>query len=88
MTFLQLRNVDLHPSPHQETAFADFWILAGRTARVTNQEVLFCAALPGTEALIMQTQMRWSGHRMHTEDTQLPKTTVLLCTRKQGRPIE
>ena len=32
-----------------------------REDRVTNQEALHCAALPGIEALIMQSQLRWSG---------------------------
>ena len=40
--------------------------------RVTNQEVLSRAALPGIEALIIQSQLRWSGHVMRMEDSRLP----------------
>ena len=60
--------------------------------RVTNQEVLRRAALPGIEALIMQAQLRWSGHLIRMEDTRLPKQ--LFCselasgTRKPGGPAK
>ena len=60
--------------------------------RVTNQEVLRRAALPGIEALIIQSQLRWSGHVMRMEDSRLPKQ--LFCselargTRKQGGQIK
>ena len=56
--------------------------------RVTNQEVLSRAALPGIEALIIQSQLRWSGHVMRMEDSRLPKQ--IFCselaggTRRQG----
>ena len=56
--------------------------------RVTNQEVLRRAALPGIEALIMQSQLRWTGHVIRMEDNRLPKQ--LFCselasgTRRQG----
>ena len=56
--------------------------------RVTNQEVLRRAALPGIEALIMQAQLRWSGHVMRMQDSRLPKqlfcSELVRGTRKQG----
>ena len=59
--------------------------------RVTNQEVLRRAALPGIEALIMQSQLRWSGHVMRMEDSRLPKqffcSELARGTRKQGGQI-
>ena len=59
---------------------------------MTNQEVLRRAALPGIEALIMQSQLRWSGHVMRMEDNRLPKqlfcSELVRGTRKQGRPIK
>ena len=41
--------------------------------RVTNQEVLRRAGLPGVEALIMQARLRWTGHIMRQDDSRLPK---------------
>ena len=55
---------------------------------VTNQGVLRHGALPDIETLIMQSQLRWSGHVMRMEDNRLPKQ--LICfklvrgTRKHG----
>ena len=60
--------------------------------RMTNQEVLCHAALPGIEASIMQSQLGLSGHIMHMENNSLPKQ--LFCselargTRKQGHLIK
>ena len=60
--------------------------------RVTNQEVLRHAALPGIEALFMQSQLRCLGHVMRMEDNRLPKqlfcSELVRGTRKQGRPIK
>ena len=68
-------------------AFADSW-----EDRVTNQEVLPHAALPCIKALIMRSQLRWSGHVMCMEDNRLPKqlfcSELVRGTRKQGRPIK
>ena len=36
--------------------------------RVTNQEVLRRAAMPGVEALLIKSQLRWSGHVMQLND--------------------
>ena len=58
--------------------------------RVTNQEVLRRAHLPGVKAMIMQAQLRWTGHIMRLDDRRLPKR--IFCgeltrgTRQQGGP--
>ena len=58
--------------------------------RVTNQEVLRRAHLPGVKAMIMQAQLRWTGHVMRLDDRRLPKQ--IFCgeltrgTRHQGGP--
>ena len=56
--------------------------------RVTNQDVLRRAKLPGIEAMIMQAQLRWSGHVIRMEDNRLPKqlfcSELALGSRKQG----
>ena len=58
--------------------------------RVTNQEVLRRAQLPGIEAMIIQAQLRWTGHVMRQDDSRLPKQ--IFCselshgTRRQGGP--
>ena len=60
--------------------------------RVTNQAVLHRANLPGIEAMIMQAQLRWSGHIMRMGDHRIPKQ--LFCselangTRRQGGQIK
>ena len=41
--------------------------------KVSNQDVLRRANLPGVEALITKAQLRWSGHVMRMEDSRLPK---------------
>ena len=60
--------------------------------RVTNQEVLSCAALPGIEVLFMQSQLRWSGHVVRMEDNCLSKqlfcSELVRGTRKPGRPVK
>ena len=45
--------------------------------KVSNQDVLRRANLPGVEALITKAQPRWSGHVMRMEDSRLPKTSLL-----------
>ena len=58
--------------------------------RVTNQEVLRRAGMPGTEAMIIQARLRWTGHVMRLDDSRLPKK--IFCgelthgTRRQGGP--
>ena len=55
--------------------------------RVTNQEVLHHASMPGVEVLIMKAQLRWTGHVMRMEDSHLPKqicSELARGTRRQG----
>ena len=60
--------------------------------RVTNQEVLRRAATPGIEAMIMQAQLRWTGHVIRMEDSRLPKqlffSELARGTRKQGGQVK
>ena len=41
--------------------------------RVSNVKVLLQAQMPGIDALLTQSQLRWSGHLMHMQDNRLPK---------------
>ena len=56
--------------------------------KVSNQDVLHNADLPGVEALITKAQLRWSGHVMRMEDSHLPKqvfcSELAIGKRKQG----
>ena len=56
--------------------------------KVSNQDVLSRANLPGVEALITKAQLRWSGHVMCMEDSRLPKkvfcSELAIGKRKQG----
>ena len=56
--------------------------------KVSNQDVLSRANLPGVEALIAKAQLWWSGHVMCMEDSRLPKkvfcSELAIGKRKQG----
>ena len=43
----------------------------------TSGPVLSRASLPDVEALIMKTQLRWTGHAMRMEDSRLPRSSAL-----------
>ena len=60
--------------------------------RVPNTEVLHRANMPGVEALIIKTQLRWVGHVVRMDDTRLPKmifiSELTSGTRNTGRPLK
>ena len=60
--------------------------------RISNTEVLRRAELPGIEALVMKSQLRWVGHVVRMDDTRLPKVVffseLASGTRNIGRPLK
>ena len=56
--------------------------------KLSNQDVLRRANLPGVEAMITKVQLRWSGHVIRMEDSRLPKqvfcSELAIGKRKQG----
>ncbi|KAL8569000.1 hypothetical protein ACOMHN_038524 [Nucella lapillus] len=60
--------------------------------RITNLEVLDRAGTTSIEAMILKTQLRWTGHVIRMDSDRIPKQLLYgeLCRgkRKQGRPLK
>ena len=59
--------------------------------RVTNHEVLTKCQIPGIEAFLLRSQLRWAGHVARMENTRLPKIMLYgqleKYPRPEGRPL-
>ena len=60
--------------------------------KVTNLEVLDRARLTSIEAMILKTQLRWTGHVIRMEPDRIPRQLLYgelsIGKRKQGRPMK
>ncbi|KAL8577921.1 hypothetical protein ACOMHN_011917 [Nucella lapillus] len=60
--------------------------------KITNFEVLDRAGTTSIEAMILKTQLRWTGHVIRMDSDRIPKQLLYgeLCRakRKQGRPLK
>ena len=60
--------------------------------KIPNTKVLQHCEMTGIEVLLMQAQLRWTGHLVHMPDTRLPKaifySQLVSGSRLRGYPIK
>ncbi len=60
--------------------------------RVSNLEVLDKCQIPSIESMLIQSQLRWTGHVVRMDDCRIPKRLLYgqlkLGTRTRGRPLK
>jgi len=69
--------------------------ITGKNGKIPNMEVLEHCMTTGIEAMLVQAQLRWSGHLVHMSDTRLPtlKKAIFYSqlasgSRPSGHPVK